>query len=67
MATQTVQQVIEYLKSHPDVARKAMDYVKTHPGDFRTALKDVATERGWDLSQIDSAALTKELSNIVPH
>lgn len=67
MATQTVQQVIEYLKSHPDVAKKAMDYVKTHPGDYRNALKDVATERGWDLSQIDSATLTKELGNIVPH
>jgi hypothetical protein len=67
MATQTVQEVIDYLKSHPDLARKAMDYVKTHPGDFKTPLKDVASQRGWDLSQIDPAALTKELGNIVPH
>ncbi len=67
MATQTVQQVVDYLKSHPDVAKKAMDYVKSHPGDVKTALKDVASERGWDLSQIDMTALTKELNNIIPH
>ena len=67
MATQTVQQVVDYLKAHPDVAQKAMDYVKSHPGDVKTALKDLATQRGWDLSQIDPAALTKELGNIVPH
>lgn len=66
MANQT-QQVVEYLKAHPDIARKAMDYVKSHPGDYKTALKDLATQRGWDLSQIDTAALTKELGNIVPH
>jgi hypothetical protein len=28
MATQTVQQVVDYLKAHPDVAHKAMDYMK---------------------------------------
>jgi len=67
MATGTTQQIVDYLKSHPDLARKAMDYVKSHPGDVKSALKDVATERGWDLSQIDTAALTKELSNILPH
>jgi len=67
MATQTVQQVVDYLKAHPDVARKAMDYVKSHPGDVKNALKEVATERGWDLSKIDTAAITKELGNIVPH
>lgn len=67
MATQIVQQVVDYLKAHPDVAKKAMDYVKSHPGDVKNALKEVATERGWDLSQIDTAAITKELGNIVPH
>ena len=67
MATQTTQQVVDYLKSHPDLARKAMDYVKTHPGDFRNALKDIAAQRGWDLSQIDASQLTKELGNIIPH
>ena len=67
MATQTVQQVVDYLKSHPDVAKKAMDYVKSHPGDVKTALKDVASERGWDLSQIDMTTLRKELNNIIPH
>jgi hypothetical protein len=67
MASQIQQQVVDYLKAHPDVARKAMDYVKSHPGDFKTALKDLATQRGWDLSQIDPASLTKELGNIVPH
>jgi hypothetical protein len=44
-----------------------MDYVKSHPGDFKTALKDLATQRGWDLSQLDTTTLTKELGNIVPH
>jgi hypothetical protein len=68
MATQqTVQQVVDYLKAHPDVAQKAMDYMKSHPGDVKTALKDLATQRGWDLSQVDTAALTKELGNIIPH
>jgi hypothetical protein len=66
MATQT-QQVVDYLKAHPDMARKAMDYVKSHPGDFKTALRDLATQRGWDLSQLDTATLTKELGKIVPH
>ena len=67
MATQNIQQVVDYLKANPDVARKAMEYVKSHPGDIKMALKDLANQRGWDLSQIDTAALTKELGNIVPH
>jgi hypothetical protein len=33
----------------------------------KNALKDLANERGWDLSQIDTTALTKELGNIIPH
>jgi len=66
MATQT-QQIVDYLKAHPDVAQKAMDYVKSHPGDVKTALKDLATQRGWDLPQLDTTALAKELGNIVPH
>ena len=67
MATQHVQQVIDYLKTHPDVAQRAMEYLKSHPGDIKTPLKELATQRGWDLSQIDTAALTRELGNIVPH
>lgn len=67
MATGMTQQVVDYLKSHPDVAQKALDYVKSHPGDVKNALKDLANERGWDLSQIDTTALTKELGNIIPH
>jgi hypothetical protein len=67
MATQSIQQVVDYLKTHPDVARKTMEYLKSHPGDFKTPLKDLATQRGWDLSQIDTATLTKELGNIIPH
>ena len=35
METQTVQQVVEYLKTHPDVARKAMDFFKAHPDDVK--------------------------------
>lgn len=66
MATQTVQQVVDYLKTHPDIAQKTMEYLKSHPGDFKP-LKDLATQRGWDLSQIDKAALTREIGNIVPH
>lgn len=69
MATQTqqTQQIVDYLKAHPDVAQKAMDFAKSHAGDVKTALKDLATQRGWDLSQIDTAAVAKELGNIVPH
>ena len=64
MATQTVQQVVDYLKAHPDVAKKAMDYVKTHPGEVKEALKDLAQERGWDLSKIDTDALKAEFTKI---
>ena len=67
MATGTTQQVVDYLKAHPDLAQKAMEYVKSHPGDVKNALKDLATQRGWDLSQIDTTAVAKELGNIVPH
>lgn len=67
MATGTTQQIVDYLKSHPDVAKRAMDYAKTHAGDMKGALKDVASERGWDLSQIDTGTLTKELSGIMSH
>jgi hypothetical protein len=67
MATRSTQRILDYIKGHPDVARRAMDYMKPHPGDFKTALRDLATQRGWELSQVDTAALTKELGNIVPH
>jgi hypothetical protein len=63
----TTQQVVDYLKAHPDIAQKAMDFVKSHPGDVKNALKEVASERGWDLSQIDMPTLAKELGNMVPH
>jgi len=65
MATQqTVQQVVEYLKSHPEVAKKAKDYFKAHPEDAKAALRDLAEERGWDLSNIDTSALKAELGKI---
>ena len=65
MATQqTVQQVVEYLKTHPDVAKKAKEYIKAHPEDAKAALKEVAEERGWDLSNIDTSALKAELGKI---
>jgi len=65
MATQqTVQQVVDYLKSHPEVAKKAKDYFKAHPEDAKAALKDLAEERGWDLSSIDTRALKAELGKI---
>jgi hypothetical protein len=63
----TTQQVVHYLKAHPDVAKKAMDFVTSHPGDIKSAIEGLATERGWDLSQIDMPALAKEPGNIVPH
>jgi tagatose-1,6-bisphosphate aldolase len=65
MATQqTVQQVMDYLKSHPDVAKRAADYIRSHPDEVKEALRDVADERGWDLSKIDTAALKAEMSKI---
>jgi hypothetical protein len=64
MATQTVQQVVDYLKTHPDVARKAKEYFKAHPEDVKAALKEVAEERGWDLSSIDTSALKAEIGKI---
>ena len=64
MATQTVQQVVEYLKAHPEVAKKAKEYFKAHPEDVKTALKEVAEERGWDLSNIDTTALKAEIGKI---
>jgi hypothetical protein len=67
MATEMVQQVVEYLKSHPDVAKKAMDNFKSNPGDVKSALKDVAAERGWDLSKIDTTALTAEMGKLAQH
>ena len=63
----TTQQVVDYLKAHPDIAKKAMDFVKSHPGDIKGALAGLATERGWDLSQLDMSTLTKEIGNLVPH
>ena len=63
MATQ-VQQVVEFLKTHPEIAKTAREYVIAHPDDVKAALKDLAEERGWDLSQIDTAALKAELSKM---
>ena len=64
MEMQTVQQVVDYLKTHPDVAKKAMDFFRAHPDDIKGALKDVADERGWDLSKIDTAALKAEIGRL---
>ena len=67
MATQAVQQVVGYLTTPPEAARKAVEWTRAHPGDFRSALGNLATERGWDLSQIDAAELARELTGIGPH
>ena len=65
MATQqTVQQVVDYLRTHPDVAKKARDYFMAHPDDAKAAIKELADERGWDLSSIDTAALKAELGKL---
>lgn len=64
MATQTVQQVVEFLKANPEIAKKARDYVMAHPDDVKAALKDLAEERGWDLSKIDPTALKAEISKM---
>jgi len=65
MATaQTVQQVVEFLRAHPDVAKRAKEYIKAHPDDVKAALKEIAEERGWDLSNIDTSALKAEFSKI---
>ena len=61
MERQTVQQVVDYLRTHPDVARKAKDFFLAHPDDVKGALGQVAEERGWDLSNIDTNALKAEL------
>jgi hypothetical protein len=64
MAGATVQQVVEYLKAHPEVAAKAREYVKQHPGELKAALKEVAEKRGWDLSNIDTNALKNEIGKL---
>jgi hypothetical protein len=61
---QTVQQVMDFLKSHPEAAKRAADYMRAHPNEVKEALRDVADERGWDLSKIDTAALKAEISKI---
>jgi hypothetical protein len=55
---------MEFLRSHPEVARKAADYTRSHPNEVKEALREVADERGWDLSKIDTATLKAELSKI---
>lgn len=65
METQTVQQVVDYLKTHPDVAMKAKSFFMAHPGDVKGALSQVAEERGWDLSKIDAAALKAEIGKLI--
>jgi tagatose-1,6-bisphosphate aldolase len=64
MAGETIQQIVDYLKANPDVAKKAKDYVKSHPDDVKAALKEVAEKRGWDLSKIDTAALKAEIGKM---
>ena len=60
-----VQQVVDYLKANPEVAQRAKEYVKTHPADdVKAAFKEIAAERGWDLSNIDTALLKAELGKI---
>jgi uncharacterized protein YigA (DUF484 family) len=64
MERQTVQQVVDYLRTHPDVAKKALDFFKAHPDDVKGALSQVAQDRGWDLSNIDTAALKAEIGKL---
>jgi len=64
MAGEMIQNIVEYLKTHPEAARKVKEYVKTHPDDVRSAFKEIATMRGWDLSKIDTTALKNELGKI---
>jgi len=64
MERQTVQQVVDYLKTHPDIARKANDFFKAHPDDVNGALGQIAQERGWDLSNIDTTALKTEIGKL---
>ena len=65
MAGENIQQIVDYLKANPDVARKAKDYFMAHPDDVKAALKEVAERRGWDLSKIDTTALKAELGKLV--
>ena len=60
MAGENIQQILDFLKANPDVAKKVRDYVTTHPGQIKDALKEVAEKRGWDLSKIDLTALKTE-------
>lgn len=61
---QTVQQVMDFLRSHPEAARKAADYLRSHPNEVKEALRDVADERGWDLSSIDTNELKTQITKI---
>ena len=61
---QTVQQVMDFLRSHPEAARKAADYLRSHPDEVKEALRDVADERGWDPSKIDTSELKAQITKI---
>ena len=61
---QTVQQVVDFLRSHPEAARRAADYLRAHPNEVKEALRDVADERGWDLSNIDTSELKAQITKI---
>ncbi len=60
-----IQQILDYLRENPDVAKKARDYVMTHPGQIKEALKEIAEKRGWDLSKIDLTALKAEFGKLM--
>ena len=64
MAGEMIQQIVDYLKANPEMAKRAREYVQTHPDDVKTALKEVAEKRGWDLSKIDTTKLRSELTRI---
>ena len=64
MAGETLQNIMDYLKANPEVAKRARDYVRSHPDDVKSALREIAEKRGWDLSKIDTTALKTELSKI---
>lgn len=55
---------MDFLRSHPEAARKAADYLRSHPNEVKEALRDVADERGWDLSKIDTNELKAQITKI---
>jgi hypothetical protein len=65
MATaMNVQMVLDYLKANPEYARKLKDYVTKYPDETKAALKQIADVNGWDLSNIDPAAVRAAIAKL---